>query len=74
MSNTTTQRSLESFHLARYGVSIYDATPISIIWAAEKFAREEDLELVKKAIRSINRKRERMGKMPAYPDFGTLLF
>jgi hypothetical protein len=72
--STLAQRSLESLHSNLYGVSIYEASPISVIWAAERMAKNDDVTSVIKALRAVNRKREKMGKMPAYPPFGSAIF
>jgi hypothetical protein len=54
-----------------YGVGLLAANPTTVLWAADRIA---DTETAKKELRKANRKREKMGRMPAYPEYGTRLF
>lgn len=57
-----------------YGVTALAADPVHIEWAAERVLKTESKESTAKALRQVNRARERMGKMPMYPRYGTVLF
>ena len=57
-----------------YGVTALAADPVTVEWAAERVLKTESAESTAKALRQVNRARERMGKMPMYPRYGTALF
>jgi hypothetical protein len=57
-----------------YGVTIAQARAEFIIWAAERVATKSGVEAAKKQLSIVNNWRHRMGMMPAYPEYGTLLF
>ena len=72
MNNLSTK--LEAVLISRYGVSLMSAPAIAILWAAEQLIDSIGLEAAQKALTVANRRRERAGKMPAYPEYGTPLF
>lgn len=57
-----------------YGVSALAADPVIIEWAVERVLKTESKESTAKALRQVNRARERMGKIPTFPRYGTALF
>ena len=59
---------------SRYGVTVENAPKIAIIWAAEELLKVEPVEVVQKQLSAANRRREKLGKMPAYVHFGHPLF
>lgn len=58
----------------RYGVTVENAPKIAIIWAAEELLKVEPVAVVKKQLSAMNRKREKLGKIPACVPFGHPLF
>lgn len=61
--------------LNHYGADELSAPPIALIWAAERAIREGmGVGEAQAEFSAINRKREKAGKMPAYPEYGTVLF
>ncbi len=62
---------IESILRDVYGVGVLAASPLTVLWAADRIA---DTETAKKELRKVNRLRERMGRSPAYPEYGTRLF
>lgn len=65
---------LASILTSRYGVTVENAPKITIIWAAEFLMAQEGAEIAKKQLSAVNRKRERLGRIPAYVDYGHPLF
>lgn len=65
---------LAAIHLSRYGVTVEEAGPISVVWAAEHLMELEGVDVAKKQLRAVNRRREKLGKRPAYVDYGHPLF
>jgi hypothetical protein len=57
-----------------YGVTHLNAPTVAIIWAAEDMGTNEGWEVAKVQLKEINDARNRAGKMPAIPAFGTPLF
>lgn len=60
--------------IAVYGVTAIHADPIHIEWAAERVATERGVDTAAAALREVNRIRVKLGRTPAYPRFGTVLF
>ena len=59
---------------SRYGVTVENAPVEAILWAADHLMTTEPVEKVKKQLSVMNRKREKLGKRPAYVAFGHPLF
>ena len=77
--NTATRNTLAKNPIAQtlinvYGVTAMAADPLHIEWAAERVLASDGREVTGKALRQVNRARERMGKMPMYPTFHSPLF
>lgn len=53
-----------------YGVGVLHASPITIIWAAERLT----VEYGKEELKRVNALREKHGKVPACPAYGSRLF
>jgi hypothetical protein len=69
-----TATKLEAVLTDRYRVSLLAAPAIAVLWAAERLAQEVGLEAAQAELTAANRLRERAGKMPAVPEYGTPLF
>ena len=67
-------RNIANILTSQYGVTIETASPISLIWAAEKATAVIGADAAWMELKAVNRKRERAGRMPAYPEFGSALF
>lgn len=75
MSNANnTFKNLASILEGTYGVGPLAATPTTIIWAADLLMARDGAESAYRELSSLNRKRERFGVIPAYPEYGTPLF
>lgn len=59
---------------SRYGVTVENSPVEAILWAADHLLISEPVAVVKKELSAMNRKRERLGKRPAYVAFGHPLF
>jgi hypothetical protein len=57
-----------------YGVSLLAAPVFAILWAAEKLVRTLGADEARKQLSAANRRRDKAGKMPAYPEYGMVLF
>lgn len=66
--------SVESVLEDRYGVGGVAAPVYAVIWAAEHVAQTSGVAAARKQLTALNRKRERHGKSPAYPDYNSPLF
>jgi hypothetical protein len=61
-----------SYHLlanlleSRYGVGPLAAPPIAIVWATEYLITEVGKREAERQLKSLNRRRTKMGKIPAY--------
>lgn len=58
----------------RYGVTVENAPVEAILWSADHLMTFEPVAVVKKQLSAMNRKREKLGKCPAYVAFGHPLF
>lgn len=58
----------------RYGVSLLAAPPEAILWAADRLADTAGVPAARGELSAANHRREKMGKIPAYPAFGDRLF
>ena len=58
----------------RYGVSLLVAPAVSILWAAERLVETHGAEVARAELSAANRRREQCGKVPAYPEYGAVLF
>lgn len=65
---------LASILSSRYGVTVENSPEIAIIWAAEFLMEQDGVEVAKKQLSTMNRKREKLGRIPAYVDYGHPLF
>lgn len=65
---------IESILKSKYDVSIQDAPPYAIEWAAEHVAQAVGYRRALDQLERINAKRTRAGKMPAYPSPGTRIY
>ena len=57
-----------------YGVNVYSAPATCVVWAAEFMAQRDGIELAKSELSDANRRREKLGKRPAYVEYGHPLF
>jgi hypothetical protein len=57
-----------------YGVTVFNAPTITLIWAAEFMAKRDGVEVAKAELSEANRRRERAGKGLAHLEFGHPLF
>jgi hypothetical protein len=57
-----------------YGVNVFNAPPIAIVWAAEFMAKRDGIEVAKAELSEANRRREKAGKRLAHLEFGHPLF
>lgn len=67
-------QSLPEALTGKYGASLNNASPETILWAAEMISRLHGKEFAKKELSKANRLREAMGKVPAYAPWGHELF
>lgn len=58
----------------RYGVNALQCDATVIEWACDQMLKTESPATVKQALRSLNRKREALGKYNYSPRYGTALF
>jgi hypothetical protein len=58
----------------RYGAGPVRSDPTVVEWAALHYAKTAGVEAAKKALRKLNRGRERLGAMPCYVPYGSPLF
>ena len=65
---------IEKILIQRYEVALLEAPVEAIIWAADAIVASKGGEIARKELSRVNRKRERFGRMPAYPAYGTELF
>lgn len=57
-----------------YDVGVIKCSPTTVIWAAERAVGMVGRDEAKRQLAEVNAYRERYGRMPAYPDYGSLLF
>ena len=50
-----------------YGVNALKADPIVLDWTFGRMVESHGLEPARSALRAVNAKRERLGRIPAYP-------
>lgn len=77
--NTATRTNLDSNIVAQIIVSRYGTGPLAadvtvVEWATDHALKSHAVAAVKTALSRLNNKRVAMGKMPAYPRYGTPLF
>lgn len=65
---------LETILKSCYGVTGMEADPTTILWAAERLAAASGVAQARKELSALNRKRDRMGKIPAYAPYSSVLF
>ena len=58
----------------RYGVTIENAPNISMRWAVELLLESDGIDIARKNLKAMNRKLEKLGRMPVYFDYGHPLF
>lgn len=66
--------SLSAVLSSRYGVTVENSPVEAILWSADHLLLSEPVAKVKKELSAMNRKREKLGKRPAYVAFGHPLF
>ena len=59
---------------SEYGAGLGHADPIVVLWATEKVAEKHGNAEAKKAMRQVNRKREKMGLATRIFEYGHPLF
>ena len=74
MPHKTAPLSLAWILTETYGVSPLAASPTCVIWAATELAKKVGAEKAKRQLKALDRQRAKVGKIPAYADYGTLLF
>ena len=57
-----------------YGVTVFNAPPVALIWAAEFMAQRDGIATAKRELSEANRRRDKAGKPLAHVDFGHPLF
>lgn len=57
-----------------YGAGEGIFSPVPILWAADRLADQQGVAVAKRELRSLNRQRQRLGLIPAVPEFGSRLF
>ena len=55
---------------SRYGVGAIAACPTTILWAWAVLAKEKGEAVADKELSALNRKRNKVGKIPAYKPYG----
>lgn len=50
-----------------YGVNALSADPIVLEWTFGRLIESVGIDAARSALRAVNRKRERLGRIPAYP-------
>lgn len=65
---------LESTIASRYGVDAMQATPGTIIWAADHLATLRGYAVARTELDRLNRRRMKAGKSPAFPEYRTALW
>ena len=58
----------------RYGVGPLAASPTTVIWAAQHLAQDAGVTRARAELSALNRRREKAGVSPAYPQYGSPLF
>ena len=70
----STYKGLSSILETVYGVAVLAAEPTTILWAAERLKKAEGTEVALSQLSALNRRRDRAGKIPAWPVYGSQLF
>ena len=69
-----TTTTIETILSKRYEVGVLFAPVEAVIWAADLAVEKIGAEAARKELSKVNRKREKFGRMPVYPAYGTVLF
>ena len=70
----STYKGLSSILETVYGVAVLAADPTTILWAVERLMKAEGMEVALSQLSALNRRRDRVGKIPAYPALGSSLY
>jgi len=65
---------LERLLASQYDVSLLAAPAYAVLWAAEKLSKSAGVAVARRELAAANRKREKAGRVPAYPPYESALF